>query len=167
MIALVVFGLAYVFAAVVFVLVTNAPERCTHHFRQLSPVTVTSMAVVLGVLLGFVAARVWANFDRALGYVGREASALAEVLVLADSLPSDVKASLRNAVAAHVKAVEEEEWPAMARRETIARHSPHALTHAVAAILASRPSEPESSSRKAARSWRSRRRSKQGATGSC
>jgi hypothetical protein len=138
-IALVVFGLAYVFAAVVFVLVTNAPERCTHHFRQLSPVTVTSMAVVLGVLLGFVAARVWANFDRAIGYVGREASALAEVLVLADSLPPDVKASLRNAVAAHVKAVEEEEWPAMARRETIARHSPHALTHAVAAILAFTP----------------------------
>jgi hypothetical protein len=138
-IALVVFGIAYAFAAIVFVLVTKAPERWTHHFRHLSPVTVTSMAVVLGVLLGFVAARVWANFDRALGYVGREASALAEILLLADTFPPDVRTRLRDAVAAHVKSVEDEEWPAMARREATRAHSPRALTQAVAAILAFSP----------------------------
>ena len=73
----VVFVIAYLFTAVVFVLIAYSPASYRRHYKQLSPVTVTALSLVLGVLLGFLASRVWANFDRATGLVRQEASALA------------------------------------------------------------------------------------------
>ena len=138
-IALVVFGLAYLFTAFVFVLVTLAPKAHAHHLKQISPVTLTAMVVVLGVLLGFIAARVWANFDRARAFVGQEARALAETLLFAQAFPSEVETSLRNAVAAHLQSIENDEWPAMARHEAISTAPPPALAEAVTTILAFEP----------------------------
>jgi hypothetical protein len=138
-IGLIVFGLTYLFIAILFVLVTIAPHRWTRHFKQLSTVTMMPLAVVLGVLLGFLAARVWANFDRAVGYVGQEAGALSQTLILANSFPPEIRTRLRDQVAAHIKSAEEEEWPSMGRREASAGRSPRALTEAVATILAITP----------------------------
>jgi hypothetical protein len=142
-IALIVFGISYLFAAVVFVLVTCAPKSWIHHFRQVSSVTVTAVAVVLGVLLGFLAAHVWANFDRAYDYVGQEAGALAQTLMFAETFPPDIRTRLRDTVAAHVKSVVDEEWPAMARREGIARGPSASLAEAVTTILAFTPASPK------------------------
>ena len=47
--------------------------------------------------------------------------------------------TMQGAVAAHIKSVEEDEWPAMARRDAIQAHSPRALIGAIAAILAFTP----------------------------
>ncbi len=96
-----------------------------------------------GVLLGFLAAHVWANFDRAYDYVGQEAGALAQTLMFAETFPPDIRTRLRDTVAAHVKSVVDEEWPAMARREGIARGPSASLAEAVTTILAFTPASPK------------------------
>ena len=111
-IALVVFGLSYLGTALIFVLVTSAaPHGWARDFKFIPAVALTPLVILLAVLLGFLASRVWANFDHAEGYV-------------------------RNAISAHVKAVEEDEWPAMARQQqaNLAR-SPGVLTEAIVMLL--------------------------------
>jgi len=136
-IALVIFGLSYLGTALIFVLVTSAaPHGWARDFKFIPAVTLTPLVILLAVLLGFLASRVWANFDRAEGYVGQEAEALHQTLLMAQALPPNIQTRLRNAISAHVKAVEEEEWPAMARQQqaNLAR-SPGTLTEAIVMLL--------------------------------
>ena len=88
----------------------------------------TPLGVILGLLIGFLAARVWTNLDRAVEYVGQEAGALRETVLLVDTLPPDVRMSVRQAVQRHIDLLESEEWPAMARG--------HATLHSIAVGLA-------------------------------
>jgi Protein of unknown function (DUF4239) len=141
-IVLVVFGITYLFAALVFVLVSIAPANWLHHFKQISSETVTALAVVLGVLLGFLAARVWANYDRALLLVDQEAAALSATLMFAETFPPEIKERLRDAVLGYAKSVVEDEWPAMARREVIAGVPSPALRDALATVLGFTPTRP-------------------------
>jgi len=136
-IALVVFGLSYLGTALIFVLVTSAaPHGWARDFKLVPAVALTPLAILLAVLLGFLASRVWANFDHAEGYVRQEADALHQTLLMAQALPPNIQTRLRNAISAHVKAVEEEEWPAMARQQqaNLAR-SPGTLTEAIVMLL--------------------------------
>jgi hypothetical protein len=55
----------------------------------MSPVMLTPLAVVFGLLVGFLAAQVWSDGDRANAAVTREASALHTVVVLADHFPEE------------------------------------------------------------------------------
>jgi hypothetical protein len=117
-IALVVFGLSYLGTALLFILVTSAaPHGWARDFKFIPAVALTPLVILLAVLLGFLASRAWANFDRAEGYVRQEADALHQTLLMAQALPPNIQTRLRNAISAHVKAVEEEEWPAMARQQ--------------------------------------------------
>jgi hypothetical protein len=140
-IGIVVFVIAYSFTAIVFVLIAYSPASYRRHYKQLSPVTVTALSLVLGVLLGFLASRVWANFDRATGLVRQEASALAQVLIYAETTPPVTRARLREIVGAHVRSILDEEWPAMARRERVPREHTPPLTEALTAILAFTPTQ--------------------------
>jgi ABC-type multidrug transport system fused ATPase/permease subunit len=136
-IALVVFGLSYLGTALIFVLVTSAaPYGWARDFKFVPAVALTPLAILLAVLLGFLASRVWTNFDHAEGYVRQEADALHQTLLMAQALPPTIQTRLRNAISAHVKAVEEEEWPAMARQQqaNLAR-SPGVLTEAIVMLL--------------------------------
>jgi hypothetical protein len=49
----------------------------------------TPLAVIAGLLIAFLASRVWSNVDRANTYIAQEASAIRESVVLADTLPAD------------------------------------------------------------------------------
>jgi len=136
-IALVVFGLSYLGTALIFVLVTSAaPYGWARDFKFVPAVALTPLAILLAVLLGFLASRVWTNFDHAEGYVRQEADALHQTLLMAQALPPTIQTRLRNAISARVKAVEEEEWPAMARQQqaNLAR-SPGVLTEAIVMLL--------------------------------
>src|SRR5215470_15925050 len=131
------FGLSYLGTALIFVLVTSAaPHGWARDFKFIPAVTLTPLVILLAVLLGFLASRVWANFDHAEGYVRQEADALHQTLLMAQALPPNIQTRLRNAIGAHVKAVEEEEWPAMARQQqaNLAR-SPGVLTEAIVMLL--------------------------------
>jgi hypothetical protein len=139
-IALVVFGLSYLGAAVIFVLVTIAARQSWgREFKHIPAAALMPLAVLLAVLLGFLASRVWANQERANGYIGQEASALHEVLLVTPAFPTEMRTRLHAAVEAHIKAIETEEWPAMATGEPIMGRSPAVLTEAAVMVLEFNP----------------------------
>jgi hypothetical protein len=76
--------------------------------------TITS--VLFALLMSFSAAGVWNDWQQAQSAVRREALALENVLGLANGLPAERGARLKERVVAYGKAAAKYEWPAMAHR---------------------------------------------------
>lgn len=139
-IALVVFGAAYVLAALIFGLAAFLSHRpIAKALQPVTPGLLSPLGTILGILIAFLAVRVWTNVDHAQEYIGREISALREVVMLADSLPVDVKTRVREAIGKHLDAVASEEWPAMAEERVSLRSFPPHLEEAMDAILSFAP----------------------------
>jgi hypothetical protein len=125
--------------ALVYVGISLLPkERCLPILKAISPVTLTPLAVVFGLLTGFLATNVWQNFDKARTLVSREANELRRVLLLTAEVPGPLARSVRAAVHAHVRSVAEEEWPAMRVRELVQTPAVH-LNRAVGLLLEFEP----------------------------
>jgi len=145
-IAVIVFGLSYVFTALVFAVTAALARRPVgEQLKAVSPVTLTPLAVILGLLIAFLAARVWENTGHANEYIGQEASALSKVMLFADTLPQDVRSKVRDAVAQHVDFVVNHDWPEMAVARANPRAEPVGLTHALAALLSFAPTQSDQS----------------------
>ena len=87
-IAVLVFGVCYLLTAAIFCLAAIFSRRAVaQDLKAVVPVTLTPLGVILGLLIVFLASRVWMNFDRAGEYVGQEAGALRETILLAEFLP--------------------------------------------------------------------------------
>jgi uncharacterized protein DUF4239 len=84
---------------------------------------------------------VWSNFDRANQYVGQEAGALRETILLTDALPSEVRKAVRKAVKKHLDFIESEEWPAMASGRATLQSIAVALAEAMTALLSFTPAQ--------------------------
>jgi len=112
----VILATTYLIATGFYLLVTAlaAGERA-RAFKSISPAMLPPLAMVFALLVGFLAAQVWSDADRANGAVNREASALRAVVLLANGLPDSVEARLRELVRHHVRDAVKQEWPAMAR----------------------------------------------------
>jgi uncharacterized protein DUF4239 len=139
-IALIIFSAAYLSAAIIFwiaILLSRRP--IAKELQAVTPAILSPLGAILGILIAFLAVRVWTNLDHAQEYVGREATALRQVVILANSLPGDVKARVRKAIGDHLEAIISEEWPAMARRHVDLRPFPPHLEEAMAAILSFEP----------------------------
>jgi len=139
-IALIVFGSAYLSAAAIFCLAAFLSRRSIA--KALQPVTpgiLSPLGTILGILIAFLAVRVWTNLDHAQEHIGREVSALREVVMLANALPGDVRARVREAIGKHLEAVVSEEWPAMAEARMSLRSFPPHLEEAMGAILSFAP----------------------------
>src|SRR5262245_32019496 len=83
-------------------------------FTRMSPVMLTPLSVVFGLLVGFLAAQVWGDAERASTAVTREASALRTVAILSANFPDEPARRLRTFVRRHIQDAVNEEWPAMA-----------------------------------------------------
>jgi hypothetical protein len=141
-IALFVFGICYLLTATMFCLAAILSRRpIAKNFKAVVPVTLTPLGVILGLLIAFLASRVWMNFDRAGEYVGQEAGALRETVLLADSLPLEVRTSVRQAIQKHVHFIETEEWPAMARQQASLQSIAVGLAEALTAVLSFVPAQ--------------------------
>jgi len=141
-IALVAFGLCYASAAVIFVLSrVIASRRFAAELKGTTPVMLTPLAVILGLLLAFVASRVWNHVDNANDYVRQEASAIQETLALADTLPASVRTEVRKALKHYLEFTAVEDWPAMMEGRANAQALPPGLTDAMQIILSFAPSE--------------------------
>ncbi len=82
--AVVVFaGIGVVTAGIYFAVQALAAHGWTPAFKAVSPVTLTPLAVIFGLIVGFLCAQVWSDGERANGAVIREAGALRTVLLLA------------------------------------------------------------------------------------
>jgi len=139
-ITVLVFGVCYMLAVAIFCLAAMLSRRAVaQDLKSVVPVTLTPLGVILGLVMVFLASRVWTNVDRAGEYVGQEAGALRETVLLADSLPPEVRTSVRQAIQRHLHFVESEEWPAMARRQASLRSIAVGLVEALSAVLSFAP----------------------------
>jgi hypothetical protein len=141
-ITLFVFTFIYVLGAAVFCLATILSRRSVgQDLKAVVPVTLTPLGVILGLLIAFLAARVWTNLDHAVAYVGQEAGALRETLLLADALPPEVRTGVRQAIQRHLRRIESEEWPAMASRQATLQSIAVELADAMAEVISFAPRE--------------------------
>jgi hypothetical protein len=139
-IVVLLFGFCYLLAAGIFLLALKLSRRPTAQgMKTIAPTMLTPLGVILGLLIGFLAARVWTNLDRAVEYVGQEAGALRETVLLVETLPPDVRMSVRQAVQRHIDLLESEEWPAMARGHATLQSIAVGLAEAMTALLSFAP----------------------------
>jgi len=134
----VLIGCYTLMAAIICLAATLSRRPVAKELKAIVPVTLTPLGVLLGLLLAFLASRVWTNFDRAREYVGQEVGALRETVLLADALPQEVGTSVRDAIRRHLDFIESEEWPAMARRggASLQQSVAVGLREALTAVLA-------------------------------
>jgi hypothetical protein len=136
-IALITFGACYVCAGVIFAFArVVVPRRIADELKGTTPVMLTPLAVLTGLVIAFVASRIWTNFDHAHALVGDEARNIQEALTLAETLPPNISAEMRVAVAQYLQFTNEQEWPAMLKGRAKLRTSVPGLTHAISTIEA-------------------------------
>jgi Protein of unknown function (DUF4239) len=140
----IVFSLCYAFAGVAFGFAAALSRRhIAEQLKMISPVTLTPLAVILGLLIVFLAARVWENVGRANEYIGQEAAALSRVILLANALPTEVRSKVRTAIIQHVDFVLAQDWPEMAAVRANQRTEPVGLTNAMAALFSFTPTRSD------------------------
>src|SRR5215203_2901007 len=101
--------IAGVIYGAVLTLATGARVRA---FKAISPAMLIPLAVVFGLLVGFLAAQVWTDAEQANDAVTREANALRTVVLLAPRLPGDLPPRVRALVRRHIQEAANQEWPA-------------------------------------------------------
>jgi hypothetical protein len=100
------------------------PRPIGKALQSVTPGILSPLGTILGILIAFLAVRVRTNLDHAQEHIGRELSALREVVMLVDSLPVDVRARVREAIGKHLEAVVSEDWPAVAEARISLRSFP-------------------------------------------
>jgi hypothetical protein len=141
-IILVVAALCYALAGAVLIAATLVARlRIAVELRALTPVMLTPLAVVAGLLIAFLASRVWANFDRANAELTQEAAALREIVLIADALPPAQHRAVRAGVVRYVHFIDAEDWPAMTAGSARAGSPAPGLREALTAILGFVPSD--------------------------
>jgi Protein of unknown function (DUF4239) len=135
--ALVVFGLTYLFTAAIYVVVmVLAVGERGRSFKAVSPGMLPPLGIIFGLLVGFTAAQVWSDNDRASAAVDREASALRSVVILAAAFPGEPETRLRALVSSYIAEAAAQEWPMMTHRTITLQIAPHALAEALQLTLA-------------------------------
>jgi hypothetical protein len=143
-IVLLVFAICYVLAAIVFFAVKTISRRpIAEQLNATTPVMLTPLAVIAGLLIAFLASRVWSNLDRATTYVAQEASAIRQSVLLSDALPDDTRTAVRTALKQYLRFIETDDWPAMAQDRANLRRIPAGLPDAMKALLSFSPATPE------------------------
>ena len=132
----VILGAIYTVAAGVYVLVTAlAVGERARAFKAISPGMLPPLAIIFALLVGFLAAQVWNDSDRASMAVNREASALRAVVLLAAEFPGEPEARVRDLVRLYIQDAVTQEWPAMARRDATLTIAPARLNEALRLTL--------------------------------
>jgi len=136
----VILGAVYAATAAMYLLVTAlADEDRTRVFKAISPGMLPPLSVVFALLIGFLAAQVWSDTDRANGAVNREAGALRAIVVLGGAFPGETDTRLRDLVRRHIEDAVSTEWPAMSRHAATLAIIPPQLAESLALVLALDP----------------------------
>jgi hypothetical protein len=118
MAVVVVAGIGVATAVIYWTVLSLAARGWTPAFKAVSPVMLTPLAVIFGLIVGFLCAQVWNDGERANGAVIREAGALRTVLLLATIFPDPMEARIRGLVRRHIQDAVDNEWPAVSRHQT-------------------------------------------------
>jgi hypothetical protein len=136
--ALLVFGFTYLVALTIYVVIRiNANGERARSFKAVSPGMLPPLGIIFGLFVGFTAAQVWSDFDRASTAVSREAGALRSAAVLAAAFPGEPETRLRGLVRNYIAEAAAQEWPMMAHRTIIPQVTP--LTEALQLALTLAP----------------------------
>jgi Protein of unknown function (DUF4239) len=110
--------------------------------RSLSPGLLPPLGIVFALIVGFLAAGVWGDSDKARDAVSSEASALRAVVLLSDQLPPQDASRLRLLVRRQIQDAVHQEWPAMRRQHADLAAIPAPLVQAQTLVLSFRPASP-------------------------
>ena len=102
----------------------------------------TPLSVIAGLLIAFLASRVWSNVDHAHADLTQEANALRTVMLFSGNLPDTAQTAVRDAIGRYIRFVEAEDWPAMARGSANLRQVPPDLADAMTTLLSYVPATP-------------------------
>ena len=139
----VVFAVTFFVAAAVYFAVTRlAVGSRAETFKAVSPGMLPPLGIVFGLVVGFLAAGVWNDGDRAQQAVNREASSLRTAVLLADSFPAADARRMRQLIGRHIDEAVVDEWPAMAHRQETLTVVSAALAAALQFALSLDPSTP-------------------------
>jgi len=139
---LVVFAGTYLVAAAIWFTVTRlAVDERARAFKALSPGMLPPLGIIFGLLVGFMAAQVWSDFEKAKIAVSNEASALRSVIILAGRFPADQAKELRTLINQHIAIAIDEEWPEMAHQRARLGKVPRHLVAALDATLSLTPQD--------------------------
>ncbi len=138
-VALVTFVVTFTIHRVVLRLATGDRLRA---FKAVSAGLLSPLGVIFALLVGFIAAQVWSDTDRARLAVNREASALRAVVLLADAFPGDVRGRFRGIVARHIDEAVTKDWPAMANQQVTLTMVPAPLAEGLRLALELKPEGP-------------------------
>jgi hypothetical protein len=105
----------------------------------ISPGMLPPLALVFGLLAGFLATQVWSNANDARGAVNDEASSLRSVVLLATAFPGQPENALDGFVREHIETAATREWPAMARQSESLTVVPAALAGALHTAIGLKP----------------------------
>jgi hypothetical protein len=123
--ALIVFGFTFLLAAAIYVIVMIlAIGERARSFKAVSPGMLPPLGIIFGLFVGFTAAQVWSDGDRANAAVDREASALRSVVILAAAFPGEPETRLRSLISSYIAEAAAQEWPMMAHRKITHRWRP-------------------------------------------
>jgi len=94
--AVVIFAATYLVAGLIdWIVMRLAVGDRTRAFKELSPGMLPPLGIMFGLLVGFIAAQVWSDFEKAKVAVANEASALRTVNLLAADLPAEPQSTIR------------------------------------------------------------------------
>ena len=103
--------------AAIYVIVTRlAAGGQRDALAAVSPGMLPPMALVFGLLVGFLAAEVWSNSSSAQGAVNNEAGALRSVDLLDREFPAADQQRMDALIRAYIQQAVTREWPAMAHQ---------------------------------------------------
>ena len=142
-IVLIVFAFCYLLAALILVglaVLSRSPIAGALHVT--TPAMLTPLAVIFGLVIAFLATRVWGNLDHAQAYVVEEASGIREAVLISSVLPSDTRDALRKEIENYLHFVDQVDWPAMLRGQEGLHQTPSGLPEALTILLSFVPQQP-------------------------
>jgi hypothetical protein len=139
--ALLIFGLTALVTAAIYLVVRvlSVGERA-RLFKGVSGGMLELLGVLFALFVAFTASQVWTDNETASSAVGREASALRSVVILAAAFPGEAETRLRGLMRSYIADAVAQEWPMMARGTATLQVIPYSLTEALQLNLALTPS---------------------------
>jgi hypothetical protein len=126
-------------AAIYVIVMKRAIGEHGPAFKAISGGILSPLAIVFALLVGFLAAQVWSDADRAHAAVNHEASALRTIVLLGAAFPGETDGRLRDLVRTHIQDAMTHEWPGMSRHNVTLTLIPLPLAEALRLTVALTP----------------------------
>lgn len=127
-------------AALILIALSRSPMAGALHVA--SPAMLTPLGVIIGLVIAFLAARVWANVDHAQAFVAEEASGIRRALLISNVLPPETRDPVRKQIGDYLRFIDQTDWPAMLHGQARLRRSPPGLPDALTTLLLFVPQQP-------------------------